>query len=238
MSPNIANDNAVLSENILVTSQIVKHTKKLAQENKLYAGIKRAMDMIGGIVGVVCLAPITLVISLANAIAKENGPIFYTKQRIGKDGKLFKMYKYRSMIVGADDILAKYLAENEEARQEYRKYKKLKYDPRITKIGRFIRKVSIDEFPQFINILKGEMSLVGPRPYLPREQKDMGEAYDTIITCKPGLTGYWQVNGRSDVDFEERTTMDLAYIQDKNLWFDIKILIKTFTKIFKKEGAL
>lgn len=194
--------------------------------------------MIGGIVGVVCLAPITLVISLANAIAKENGPIFYTQQRIGKDGKLFKMYKYRSMIVGADDILAKYLAENEEARQEYRKYKKLKYDPRITKIGRFIRKVSIDEFPQFINILKGEMSLVGPRPYLPREQKDMGEAYDTIITCKPGLTGYWQVNGRSDVDFEERTTMDLAYIQDKNLWFDIKILIKTFTKIFKKEGAL
>ena len=148
------------------------------------------------------------------------------------------MYKYRSMIVGADDILAKYLAENEEARQEYRKYKKLKYDPRITKIGRFIRKVSIDEFPQFINILKGEMSLVGPRPYLPREQKDMGEAYDTIITCKPGLTGYWQVNGRSDVDFEERTTMDLAYIQDKNLWFNIKILIKTFTKIFKKEGAL
>ena len=99
MSPNIANDNAVLSENILVTSQIVKHTKKLAQENKLYAGIKRAMDMIGGIVGVVCLAPITLVISLANAIAKENGPIFYTQQRIGKDGKLFKMYKYIQFIL-------------------------------------------------------------------------------------------------------------------------------------------
>ena len=194
MSPNIANDNAVLSENILVTSQIVKGTKKLVQENKSYACVKRGIDILGSLVGITCLAPITLIVYIANIIAKENGPIFYTQQRIGKDGKLFKMYKFRSMVVGADDILAKYLAENEEARREYRKYKKLKYDPRITKVGKFIRKVSIDEFPQFINILNGEMSLVGPRPYLPREQKDMGDAYDTIVTCKPGLTGYWQVN--------------------------------------------
>lgn len=194
MSPNIANDNAVLSENILVTSQIVKGTKRLVQENKSYICVKRGIDILGSLVGITCLVPITLIVYIANIIAKENGPIFYTQQRIGKDGKLFKMYKFRSMVVGADDILAKYLAENEEARREYRKYKKLKYDPRITKVGKFIRKVSIDEFPQFINILKGEMSLVGPRPYLPREQEDMGDTYDTIVTCKPGLTGYWQVN--------------------------------------------
>lgn len=237
MSSNIANDNAVLSENILVITQIVKKTKKIAEGNKVYKYTKRAMDIAGGLVGILFLIPMVVAVYIANLIAKENGPIFYTQERIGKDGKLFKLYKFRSMVVGADEILAKYLQENPEAKKEYKKYKKLKYDPRITKVGNFIRKTSIDEFPQFINILKGDMSLVGPRPYLPREQKDMGNAYDAIITCKPGLTGYWQVNGRNDIDFEERTQMDIAYIHDRCLWFDIKLCIKTFFKMFKKEGA-
>lgn len=142
------------------------------------------------------------------------------------------------MVINADEKLKKYLEENEDARKEYKKYKKLKHDPRITKVGEFIRKTSIDEFPQFINVLKGDMSLVGPRPYLHREIEDMGENYNTIISVKPGLTGYWQVNGRSDKDFKERTDMDVGYVHDRNLWLDIKFLIKTFLKIFVKEGAM
>ena len=141
------------------------------------------------------------------------------------------------MVVGADDILTKYLLENEEARIEYNTYKKLKDDPRITKVGKFIRKTSIDEFPQFINVLKGEMTLVGPRPYLPREKEDMGGFYRTIISMKPGLTGYWQVAGRSDVSFDERLQMDMKYYEKMSLLTDIKLIFKTIINIFKGDGA-
>ena len=148
------------------------------------------------------------------------------------------MYKYRSMIVGADKILERYLEENENAKKEYKEYKKLKNDPRVTKIGNFIRKTSLDEFPQFINVLKGDMSLVGPRPYLPREKEDMGEYYTYIIESKPGITGFWQVAGRSDVNFDERLKMDYDYNQNKSLKMDMKLLIKTVTNVAKKEGAI
>ena len=207
-------------------------------ENKSNRIIKRVMDIMGGLFGTVLLLPITLMIYITNLIINDKGPIFYVQKRIGKDGKVFTMYKYRSMVVNADKKLNKYLKENEEARKEYNKYKKLKEDPRITKVGKFLRRTSLDEFPQFINVLKGDMSLVGPRPYLRKEKKDIGENYKTIISVKPGITGYWQVNGRSEKDFEERTSMDVAYIHDQNLWFDIKIIIKTALKIFKKEGAM
>ncbi len=206
--------------------------------NRLNRIIKRVMDIIGGFLGTLLLIPLTFGIYIANLIVNDKGPIFYAQKRIGKDGKIFTIYKYRSMVVNADKKLNKYLRENEEAREEYRQYKKLKEDPRITKVGKFLRKTSLDEFPQFINVLKGEMSLVGPRPYLRREKKDMGENYKTIISVKPGITGYWQVNGRSEKDFQERTGMDVDYIRDQNLWFDIKIIIKTALKIFKKEGAI
>ena len=142
--------------------------------------------------------PLTIGIAIANLICKDNGPIFYSQYRMGKNGKLFKMYKYRSMVVGADEKLKKYLEENEEARKEYKKYKKLKHDARVTKVGEFIRKTSLDEFPQFINVLKGDMSLVGPRPYLEREKEDMNGYYKYITTFKPGLTGLWQVPLFSD----------------------------------------
>ena len=132
--------------------------------------LKRFVDMLGGICGLIVLIPLTIGIYLANLIAGDRGPVFYTQERYGKNGKIFKMYKYRSMVVGADEKLEKYLEENEDAREEYKKYKTLKNDPRITKVGHFIRKTSLDEFPQLINVLKGEMSLVGPRPYLPREK--------------------------------------------------------------------
>ena len=183
------------------------------------------------------LLPITLIIGVANICVKDKGPIFFVQERIGKNGKLFKLYKYRSMVVNADDKLSKYLAENEEAREEYRKYKKLRNDPRITVIGKIIRKTSIDEFPQFINVLKGEMSLVGPRPYLPREIKDMKEGYNEIIKVKPGLTGLWQVNGRSETTFQDRIIIDTDYVKRKSMILDTKIFIRTFLKVFGKEGA-
>lgn len=199
---------------------------------------KRLIDILGGIVGTIVLIPLTIGIAIANLICKDNGPIFYSQYRMGKNGKLFKMYKYRSMVIGADEKLKKYLEENEEARKEYKKYKKLKHDPRITKVGEFIRKTSLDEFPQFINVLKGDMSLVGPRPYLEREKEDMNGYYKYITTFKPGLTGLWQISGRSDVDFATRIDLDMQYYYNHSLKGDIKILFKTAMKLIKREGAL
>ena len=210
--------------------------KSLKQKIEKYA--KRSLDIIGGIAGILAVIPLTIAIFIAKIISKDKGPIFYTQDRIGKDGKLFKMYKFRSMVVGADEKLFKYLEENEEAREEYKKNKKLKNDPRITKMGSFLRKTSLDEFPQFINVLKGDMSLVGPRPYLPREKEDMGSYYSCISKCKPGITGYWQVNGRSEVDFNERLNMDLVYYNYRSLKGDLKILNKTVVNAIKREGAV
>ena len=200
--------------------------------------IKRFMDILGGVCGVLTLIPLTLIIWIANKVVKDKGPIFYAQERIGKNGKIFRMYKYRSMVVGADEKLTKYLEENEEAREEYRKYKKLKNDPRITVIGKILRKTSLDEFPQFINVLKGDMSLVGPRPYLPREKEEMNGFFNYITSCKPGITGLWQVNGRNDVTFTDRLSMDMNYYYNYNLKLDFKLLFKTLRKVVMKEGAI
>ncbi len=224
-------------EETIINNATTINNKKV----KLYIekAVKRVIDIIAGLVGTILLIPITIGIYIARKILKEdNGPIFYDQLRIGKNGKIFKMYKYRSMVIGADDKLKEYLVENEEAREEYSKYKKLKKDPRITKLGNFLRKTSLDEFPQFINVLKGDMSLVGPRPYLQREKDDMGEYYKYIIQCKPGITGYWQTTGRSDVTFDDRLKMDYKYYQNRNLKIDLKLLGKTILNVVKKEGAI
>lgn len=198
---------------------------------------KRIFDILSGIVGCILLISISIFIKLAYILTGDFNSIFYSQARIGKNGKLIKIYKYRSMIVNADEVLEKLLKSDKEIAREYKRYKKLENDPRITKVGRFIRKTSLDEFPQFINVLKGEMSLVGPRPYLPKEKEDMGEYYSTIIKCKPGITGYWQVNGRSGTDFVKRLVLDEYYYQTRCLIMDIKILLKTFVKVFNKDGA-
>ena len=230
----IINEAAV--KNIIKISKINDNSK---HNYKFYDFIKRSIDIIGSLVGIILLIPTTMAIYIARKILKEdNCSLFYKQARYGKNGKIFKLYKYRSMCKNADEKLTEYLEQNEEARKEYKKYKKLKNDPRITKVGKFLRKTSLDEFPQFINVLKGEMSLVGPRPYLEREREDIGYNYNSIITVKPGITGYWQVNGRNDVDFHDRIYMDTYYIEHRSLIMDIKIIIKTILKIFKKEGAI
>ena len=235
---DVDTEDEAINENIIET-EVTTDVKENKKVGIVYTICKKVIDILAGILGTILLIPVTIIVWLVRLIKHENdGPLFFEQLRIGKNGKQFRLYKFRTMVMNADEKLYKYLEENEEARKEYKKYKKLKNDPRITKLGAFLRKTSLDEFPQFINILKGDMSLVGPRPYLYREKIDMGDYYDQIVNVKPGITGYWQVNGRNDVDFEERTYLDTYYIEHRGIIMDIKIILKTILKIFKREGAI
>ena len=231
------------NEAILLKEQENEEIKPLLgdikKQNIAYRFVKRIIDILAGIVGVLLLIPIIIVVEALRIIKKENdGPLFYTQLRIGKNGKQFKMYKFRSMCMNADERLKEYLQENEEARKEYKKYKKLRCDPRITKVGKVLRATSLDEFPQFINVLKGDMSLVGPRPYLPREQKEMGEYYIGITKVKPGITGPWQIKGRSKITFEDRLKIEWDYAKKSSLKEDTKILLYTLKEVIQKDGAM
>ncbi len=230
-------NEAVINEQSVNNIRIIN--KEKTNKKILYRATKRMIDIIGAIVGIIFLIPTTIAVCLARKISKEDkGPVFYEQLRYGKNGKVFRLYKFRSMCIGADEKLKKYLEENEEIRKEFQKTHKLQNDPRITKIGNFLRKTSLDELPQVINILKGEMSFVGPRPVVEKEVEDYGKNKDKFLSVKPGLTGYWQVNGRSNTTYEERMEMELYYVDNCSLWLDIKIFFKTFITVFKKEGAV
>ena len=200
--------------------------------------VKRCIDIVGALVGIGILIPLTAVVWIANKINKEEGPLFYSHERIGKDGKHFRMYKFRSMVVGADEILKKMLAEDEDLRNEFEATRKLKDDPRITKIGKILRKTSLDEFPQFVNVLKGDMSLVGPRAVVDGEIELFGEHKEEVLSVKPGVTGYWAANGRSDTSYEERVEMETFYANNISIPLDVEILFKTVVSVVKKEGAI
>lgn len=201
-----------------------------------YSFLKRTVDITASATALLLLSPVFLVTSLA--IKNDSkGPAMFTQKRIGKDGKLFEIYKFRTMVPDADKKLFELLEKDEEAAKEYKLNKKLKNDPRITKLGAFLRKTSIDELPQLINVLKGDMSLVGPRPYLPREMEDMEGYYDTIVESKPGITGLWQVSGRSNTTFEERMKFDLEYNENKSFKYDMDLLFKTVGSVVKGDGA-
>jgi Undecaprenyl-phosphate galactose phosphotransferase WbaP len=165
------------------------------------------------------------------------GPALYTHERVGKDGKRFKIYKFRSMCTDAEERLEKLLRENPVYREEWEKNQKLKDDPRITKIGRFIRNTSLDEFPQLINVLKGDMSLLGPRPVTESEMEKYGEDFLRIFSVKPGMSGLWQVSGRSNTDYAERVAYDSYYLQSWSIWLDLWILYKTIGVVLNKKGA-
>ena len=184
----------------------------------------------------ILLIPITILVKIAYILTGDFKHIIYSQDRIGKNGKHFPLYKYRSMIWDADEKLEE-LLKDPKLKKEYDKYKKLENDPRITKVGKILRRISLDEFPQFINVFLGHMSLIGPRPYLPGEKKDMGKYYDEIIKVKPGITGLWQVNGRSETTFDERLVMEEEYVQKCGLIFDLKIFFKTFWAVFARKGA-
>ena len=220
------------------TEKIEPIFNDVKEKNIAFKFVKRSIDIIAGIMGIILLIPITLLVFVLSIFTGEGGSIFYTQKRIGKNGKTFKMYKYRTMCKNADKILEKRLEEDQEFRKEYNKYKKVQNDDRITKCGKFLRSTSLDEFPQFINVLKGDMSLVGPRPYLPREKEDMGEGYFYIIRVKPGITGPWQVRGRSKLKFIDRLKLDEEYIQKMTISRDLKIMLQTLAKVVKKDGAV
>lgn len=235
MELKMSNKIGIVTNDILPLQ--MKKVENSLIEIKPYTYIKRTTDIVISSIALVVLLPVFFVIC-AFIKADSKGKAMYTQTRIGEDGKLFKLYKFRTMVPNADKKLTELLAKDEKAREEYRINKKLRNDPRVTKAGAFLRKTSLDELPQLINVLKGEMSLIGPRPYLPREKEDMGNYYRTIIQSKPGITGLWQVSGRSNTTFNERLKIDIEYNAKKSLKQDFLILIKTVSVIFKKEGAV
>jgi len=198
--------------------------------------LKRAFDLVVGSAIAICILPI-IVVTYVLVKMDSDGPAFYNAERIGKDGTTFRCYKCRSMYVNADAILRDYLDKNPEAQREWQEFQKLRgEDPRVTKVGRFIRKYSVDELPQIFNVLEGNMSLVGPRPYLPREREEIGEYMPVICMTTPGMTGLWQVSGRSNVKFSGRLKMDSWYVRNWNLWTDIVILFKTVRVVFGRDA--
>lgn len=207
------------------------------EENVLYKVLKRSFDIVTALIAFVFLIPILVFLKIVFLISGDKEKMIFKQKRIGKNGELFNLYKIRSMVPNADEVLFQTLKMDRILEEEYRVNKKLKDDPRITKIGKVIRKLSIDEMPQVINILKGEMSFIGNRPYLPREIEDMGSYYDEIIKTKPGLTGYWQVNGRSNTTFKERLELESYYSKHKSIKLDMKIFFKTFQVVLLKKGA-
>ena len=200
-----------------------------------YECIKRIFDLVVSLVAVIVLSPILLVITLAIRL-EDRGPILYRAQRVGRGGKPITVYKFRSMRMNADRLEDMLTPEELE---EYKKNFKLEHDPRITKVGAFLRKTSLDELPQLFNILSGTLSLVGPRPVLQEETELYGDKRNLLLSCKPGLTGLWQVSGRSNVTYENgrRQALELQYVSQRSLWLDIKILFWTVGAVVRMDGA-
>ena len=202
----------------------------------LNLGIKRFIDLFITIIGSIVLLPLFLVTAFLIKIT-SCGPVLYGHKRIGKNGKPFTVYKFRSMVIDAEERLQNLLASDPEKKEEWEKSHKLKKDPRVTVIGKILRRTSFDEFPQIINVLKGEMSLTGPRPVTEDEVEKYGENFNRIFSAKPGLTGLWQVSGRSDSNYVERIAYDTYYLQSWSVWLDIWILYKTFGAVIRGRGA-
>lgn len=214
------------------TSVCVNGIKK----NYFYLIIKRFFDILFSLIGCVGLLILIIPIKLISMLNNDFDSIFYSQDRIGRDGRIFKLYKFRSMAPNADEILEE-LLKDDELREEYNVNKKLNNDPRITKIGKLMRKTSIDELPQMINVIKGDMSFIGNRPYMLKEKDDMGNYFENIIISKPGISGYWQVNGRSNTTFLKRLEMEEWYSLNRGLRLDIKLFFKTFLVVLFKDDA-
>lgn len=203
------------------------------KKNKIiYKYSKRIIDIIGALGGLVLLSPILIIVGILIKL-ESKGPIVFTQKRVGKNGKEFDMYKLRSMVVNAEEIKEKLKEQNEMSGPMF----KIKDDPRITKVGKFIRKTSIDELPQLYNVLKGDMSLVGPRPSLPNEVKEFETWMLKRLDVKPGLTCFWQVMGRNNIDFEDWMKLDIKYVNERSFFLDIKLIFKTFFVLFGDSNA-
>ena len=199
---------------------------------RIYEICKRAIDIIGAISGLLLLSPVIVIVACAIKFTSK-GPIFFSQKRVGKNGELFDMYKFRSMVVNAEELKEKLAHQNEMSGPMF----KMKDDPRVTKVGKFIRKTSLDELPQLLNVLKGDMSLVGPRPSLPKEVAQFEKWMYKRLSVKPGLTCFWQVSGRNNIDFEDWMKLDIKYVDERNIWIDIKLIFKTVLVLFGDKNA-
>jgi lipopolysaccharide/colanic/teichoic acid biosynthesis glycosyltransferase len=211
----------------------LEEARKNKEKNGLYEFMKRCFDVISSTVAIILISPLCLVIAILIRI-ESRGSILFKHDRLGRDGKIIKVYKFRTMVINAEDLLNNM---PDEIKKKFEVNFKFENDPRITKIGRFLRQSSLDELPQLINIIKGEMSVVGPRPIVQKELKMYGKFGDKLLTIKPGLTGNWQVNGRSNTTYEERVKFDMDYIDTRSFPRDMVIILKTVGVVYKKVGA-
>ena len=205
---------------------------EIEKKELIYLVVKRVIDITVSILGLIILSPLLLLVAILIKF-ESKGPIIFTQKRVGFKGNEFNMLKFRSMVVNAEELKDKLKNNNEMSGPMF----KMKNDPRVTKIGRFIRKTSIDELPQLINVLKGEMSLVGPRPSLPSEVKQFKPWMLKRLEVKPGLTCYWQIMGKNNIDFEEWMKLDIKYVEKRSVLLDIKLIYKTFFVLFGDENA-
>ena len=210
----------------------------LGHSNPHYEKVKRAIDILFSAVAIILLFPIWLLIALAIKI-NSRGPVIHKAKRLGKGSTFFIKYKFRTMVPNGEKVLQELLQRDQKLREEYAKNYKIRNDPRITRVGKFLRKTSMDELPQLFNILKGEMSLIGPRDIiLPELEQHYGHCKEKFLSVKPGLTGLWQVSGRSKLPYEKRVELDMYYIDHRSPWLDLKILVKTIPAVLKGEGAV
>jgi exopolysaccharide biosynthesis polyprenyl glycosylphosphotransferase len=232
--------NAVDLMNYPVEIVFIEDTPILKIKDVLISGttarLKRLIDFMLSLFLIIILSPLLVLISILIKITSP-GPILFRHKRLGLNGKLIDVYKFRTMVVNAQEVLEKILSENPDLKKEYEETFKLKDDPRMTKIGKILRKTSLDELPQLFNVIKGDMSLVGPRPIVLEEINMYKEHGKYLLRVLPGVTGLWQVSGRNNVDYEERIKMDMQYIMNWNLWLDLNILFKTIPAVLKKDGA-
>ena len=217
----------------LVLKELAQEDIIVPNENKVYLFLKRLIDIVGSGLGILILIPVFLIIGILIKLEDPKGSVFFSQKRNGLNGKEFNMYKFRSMVHNAEDLLESLMSKNEMDGPVF----KIKYDPRSTKIGKFIRKTSLDELPQLFNVLKGDMSLVGPRPPIPREVIQYNKYQYQRLLVKPGITCYWQISGRNNIDFDEWVELDLKYIKERNLFKDIYIILMTLPVLLGDKNA-
>lgn len=218
----------------IIEKEVSNSKNNKAKSKPIYDFIKRAIDIVCSLFCLIVLSPVFLILALLVKTTSK-GPVFFAHKRVGKNGKAIKIYKFRSMVTNAEELINSFTPEQ---KAEYEKNYKLENDPRVTKVGQFLRKTSLDELPQLLNILKGDLSIVGPRPVMEVETQTYGKYRSMLLSVKPGLTGFWAANGRNNTTYKRRRAMEIYYVKNRSLLLDIKIILKTFISVFKGVGAV
>lgn len=226
------NESSILNSSSDISSKSLIRTIRRV----IYLFVKRLFDISCSLIGIIAMLPIAIIVKISYLLHGDKKTIFYTQNRIGKNGKIIKMYKFRSMVYNADEVL-KEMLKKPKYKKEWKLYQKFENDPRITKVGNILRKTSLDEIPQFINILKGDMSMIGPRPLIEGELDEHNGNHEIYEKVRPGLTSWWACNGRSGIEYDERLELEYFYVNNMSLWLDIKCIFKTISAVVFKKGA-